>query len=168
MTTSKHFESSMLGRIRANAEDFDPSSLNRFAFLKIPETKVEAPIQSYKVYYGQRDKNEYEEEVEQEPEQELAVSFLRYDSKKKKEHIPHKVKTDVWDVYIGSHIAEHKCICCKRTTIRQRDFQVGHVISEAKGGTLEINNLRPICGTCNRSMGTRNMVDYVKMYGYYI
>lgn len=87
---------------------------------------------------------------------------------KKKQKIPSKVRTDIWATYIGSHIAEHKCICCKRVTIKQTDFEVGHVISEAMGGTLEINNLRPICSVCNKSMGSRNMIDYVKQYGYYI
>jgi 5-methylcytosine-specific restriction endonuclease McrA len=90
------------------------------------------------------------------------------EDKKKKQKIPSKVRYDVWATYIGSHIAEHKCICCKRVTIKQTDFEVGHVLSEAHGGTLEINNLRPICSVCNKSMQSRNMVDYVKQYGYYI
>jgi 5-methylcytosine-specific restriction endonuclease McrA len=96
--------------------------------------------------------------------QRQAVEFLP----KKKQKIPSKVRTDIWATYIGSHIAEHKCICCKRVTIKQTDFEVGHVLSEAMGGTLEINNLRPICSVCNKSMGSRNMIDYVKQYGYYI
>ena len=86
----------------------------------------------------------------------------------KKIKIPSKVRADVWATYIGSHIAEHKCICCKRVTIKQTDFEVGHVQSEAQGGTLEINNLRPICSTCNKSMGRTNMVEFVKKYGYFI
>jgi 5-methylcytosine-specific restriction endonuclease McrA len=89
-------------------------------------------------------------------------------SHKKKQKIPSKVRYDVWATYIGPHIAEHKCICCKRVTIKQSDFEVGHVQSEANGGTLEINNLRPICSVCNKSMNSRNMIDYVKQYGYYI
>ena len=87
---------------------------------------------------------------------------------RKKQKIPSKVRTDIWATYIGAHIAEHKCICCKRVTIKQTDFEVGHVLSEAQGGTLEINNLRPICSVCNKSMGSKNMIDYVKQYGYYI
>ena len=87
---------------------------------------------------------------------------------KKKQKIPTKVRIDIWATYIGSNLAEHKCICCKKVTIKQSEFEVGHVLSEANGGTLEINNLRPICSVCNRSMGTRNMVDFVKQYGYFI
>ena len=90
------------------------------------------------------------------------------DTPRKKIKIPNKVRIDVWATYIGEDIAKHKCICCKRMTIRQTEFEVGHVLSEAHGGTLEINNLRPICSVCNKSMGARNMVEFVKEYGYYI
>lgn len=90
------------------------------------------------------------------------------DLPRKKIKIPFKVRMDVWATYIGEDIAKHKCICCKRVTIKQTDFEVGHVQSEALGGTLEINNLRPICSVCNKSMGSRNMVDFVKTYGYFI
>jgi len=87
---------------------------------------------------------------------------------KKKAAIPKKVKTDVWNTYIGADIIKHRCLCCKKTVINNTEFDVGHVVSEATGGSLEIGNLRPICAACNHSMGTRNMVDFVKTYGYYI
>jgi hypothetical protein len=87
---------------------------------------------------------------------------------KKKAAIPKKVKTDVWNTYIGADINKHRCLCCKKTLISNTEFDVGHVVSESSGGTLEIGNLRPICAACNHSMGTRNMVDFVKMFGYYI
>ena len=91
------------------------------------------------------------------------------DAKKKaKAAIPKKVKTDVWNTYIGADINKHRCLCCKKTVISNTDFDVGHVTSESTGGTLEIGNLRPICSACNHSMGTRNMVDFVKMFGYFI
>jgi uncharacterized CHY-type Zn-finger protein len=88
--------------------------------------------------------------------------------KKKKQTIPKNVRVIVWNNYIGEDIIKHKCLCCKKVTIRNTEFEVGHVESEKNGGTHEINNLRPICGACNHSMGTENMVDYVKKYGLYI
>jgi hypothetical protein len=88
--------------------------------------------------------------------------------KKVKAKIPSKVRADVWNTYQDQNMAIGKCCCCKRATIKQADFEVGHVLAEACGGTMEINNLRPICSTCNKSMGRLNMVDYVKRYGYYI
>ena len=32
------------------------------------------------------------------------------------------------------------------------DFHVGHDQPESKGGTLDVNNLKPICARCNLSM----------------
>jgi len=59
-------------------------------------------------------------------------------------------------------------LCCKRVTIDNTNFHCGHVISEKDGGTLETGNLRPICSACNHSMGTENMIEFVKKYGLYI
>ena len=83
-------------------------------------------------------------------------------------HIPKKVRTDVWNTFIGPNIPIHKCLCCLKTTICMTDFQVGHVVSEHDGGSLNIDNLRPICASCNISMGTINMKDYVVKFGYLI
>jgi len=87
-------------------------------------------------------------------------------SRKKK--IPKSVKTHIWNLYIGPQINEHRCLCCKKSLIKITEFETGHVISEKDGGSLEITNLRPICAVCNHSMGTMNMIDFVKKYGYYI
>ena len=39
------------------------------------------------------------------------------------------------------------------------NFEVGHNIPESKGGATDINNLRPICSKCNRSMGDDYTID---------
>jgi hypothetical protein len=88
--------------------------------------------------------------------------------KNKKKQIPKHIKTLIWNRYIGDDIIKHKCLCCKYETIRNTDFEAGHVLSEHNGGTNEISNLRPICRPCNASMGTMHMIDYIKMYGLYI
>ncbi len=88
--------------------------------------------------------------------------------KRKKQSIPKNVRTIIWNNYIGEDIIKHKCLCCKKATISNTNFEVGHVLSEKNGGTHEINNLRPICFACNHSMGTENMVDYVVKYGLFI
>ena len=88
--------------------------------------------------------------------------------KRKKQAIPKQIRNIVWNHYIGEDIIKHKCLSCKKVTISNINFEVGHVISEKHGGTHEINNLRPICGACNHSMGTENMVDFVVKYGLYI
>jgi 5-methylcytosine-specific restriction endonuclease McrA len=85
----------------------------------------------------------------------------------KKQAIPKKVKTDVWNTFIGANMPAHKCLCCLKTVIVNTDFHVGHVTSEFNGGSLNIDNLRPICASCNYSMGTMNMKDYVIKFGYF-
>jgi len=87
---------------------------------------------------------------------------------KKKDQIPKKVKEEVWNKYIGDDIPKHLCLCCKLNRIKMVDFQVGHVISEKDGGTLAISNLRPICASCNHSMGSENMLEYAKKYEFII
>ena len=82
----------------------------------------------------------------------------------KKVRIPKAIKTMVWNLYIGSSIAESTCICCKQERITNREFQCGHVIAEAKGGTQQLSNLRPICAHCNTSMGTQDMNEFIKQY----
>jgi 5-methylcytosine-specific restriction endonuclease McrA len=88
--------------------------------------------------------------------------------KTKKSSIPKAVKTNIWNTYIGEDIPKHKCLCCKQAYIRNTSFHAGHVIAEANGGSLEIGNLRPICASCNHAMGTQNMVEFIKTYGYYL
>lgn len=90
------------------------------------------------------------------------------EAKKKKQAIPKQVRVIVWNHYIGDDIIKHKCLCCKKVTITNTNFDVGHVLSEKNGGSHEINNLRPICGACNHSMGVENMIDFVVKYGLYI
>jgi 5-methylcytosine-specific restriction endonuclease McrA len=71
----------------------------------------------------------------------------------------------VWNKYIGADLFQHNCFCCKRNRITVTDYESGHVQSVATGGSDELDNLRPICRQCNRSMGTMHMRDYVLQYG---
>jgi len=83
---------------------------------------------------------------------------------RKKKTIPKHVKTIVWDTYIGADKAIAACCCCLFTEISIRNFHCGHVISEANGGDLTIQNLRPICAPCNLSMGKRSMNEFTKEF----
>ena len=82
----------------------------------------------------------------------------------KKINIPKSVKTMVWNLYIGVAVSETVCMCCSQEKITMREFHCGHVISEVKGGTNSIENLRPICAPCNGSMKTMDMREFVKTY----
>ena len=99
----------------------------------------------------------------------FAEPVLDVDSQtQRRRPLPTSVRDCVWNHYIGEDINKHRCLCCKKVVIRNRQFEVGHVISVKDGGTDEINNLRPICAPCNHSMGSKNMIEFVKTYGYYI
>lgn len=83
-------------------------------------------------------------------------------ARKRKETIPNSRKTEVWNTYIGVEKGQAKCVCCLVNTITSRSFHTGHVIPESDGGTIEVENLRPICADCNSSMGSKNMVSWMK------
>lgn len=88
--------------------------------------------------------------------------FTKRDIKYKKT-IPKSLRIKVWNTYIGEEIGKIKCLCCKTIDITQSIFECGHIIAEAKGGKTTLENLRPICSTCNKSMNTINMYDFMKI-----
>lgn len=79
----------------------------------------------------------------------------------KRKQVPQAIRNQAWDKYIGRQMAETKCLCCGITTITQRGFEAGHVIAASKGGADTVDNIRPICMPCNRSMGSQNMREYM-------
>jgi 5-methylcytosine-specific restriction endonuclease McrA len=109
-----------------------------------------------------------EEKRIKDEEEKIIIENEKKDIKKKKQSIPKNVRIIIWNHYIGEDIIKHKCMCCKKVTISNTNFEVGHVLSEKNNGTHEINNLRPICFSCNHSMGTENMIDFVVKFGLYI
>ena len=76
--------------------------------------------------------------------------------------IPQVKRKMVWERYIGN-VVNSKCYCCGITKIHALNFECGHVNSEINGGNENIDNLRPICSSCNKSMGTQNMYDFMKL-----
>jgi 5-methylcytosine-specific restriction endonuclease McrA len=117
----------------------------------------------------EEEKKRIEEENKRfEEEEKKRLEEEKKEAKKKKQSIPKNVRIIIWNHYIGEDIIKHKCLCCKKVTISNTNFEVGHVLSEKNGGTHEINNLRPICFACNHSMGSENMIDFVVKFGLYI
>jgi len=82
-----------------------------------------------------------------------------------KQIIPKTVRNACWDKYIGTDYFG-KCYCCKNSSITVFNFACGHVISDNNGGDAVLTNLRPICVSCNSSMGTQNMHAFMKKYGF--
>ena len=90
---------------------------------------------------------------------------IHYGHKIGKLTIPAPIKEKCWNTYIGIFIGESHCVCCKNNKISKSNFQAGHVTSEVNGGEITIENLRPICGQCNSSMGIKNMDIFMKENG---
>jgi hypothetical protein len=83
---------------------------------------------------------------------------------KKRTSVPGKVRCDSWNRHVGSDKGEVLCLCCRETTITALNFEAGHVLSVANGGTTDVDNIRPICSGCNKSMSTTSMDQYIQTY----
>jgi hypothetical protein len=83
---------------------------------------------------------------------------------KRKKWIAKGLKMSVWNENFGITCGEHECyIGCGRK-ISQGNFECGHIIAESKGGTIHIDNLKPVCSQCNKSMGTINLEEFKKNF----
>lgn len=73
--------------------------------------------------------------------------------------VPKAVKDATWKKWMG-YKTEGKCYCCKMETISVFNFEVGHNKAKSKGGSNDIENLRPICKGCNTSMRTQSIESF--------
>lgn len=79
--------------------------------------------------------------------------------KYKKQNIPKAIREQCWIQSFGE-IFNHSCyINWCENEINVFDFHVGHDKPESKGGTLDINNLKPICARCNLSMSSNYTIQ---------
>jgi 5-methylcytosine-specific restriction endonuclease McrA len=77
-----------------------------------------------------------------------------------KAKIPLALREQVWLLYMGDRLFKQKCMVtwCENI-ITPFSFECGHNVPESKGGPTDLNNLRPICSKCNRSMGDEYTID---------
>ena len=82
----------------------------------------------------------------------------------RKAKIPTAVREQCWTATMGKNY-ESKCyVRWCNNIINVFDFHVGHDKPESKGGTLDINNLKPICARCNLSMSNNYTIsEWVKL-----
>lgn len=82
----------------------------------------------------------------------VSKQAIMVNGKKKKKTIPKKIREQLWLNYNGE-IFKSKCLInwCSNT-IDVFNFHVGHDIPESQGGSLDLENLVPICDRCNLSM----------------
>jgi 5-methylcytosine-specific restriction endonuclease McrA len=95
----------------------------------------------------------------------LKCFVVKKKSKKKlnkKKPIPKAVRTQVWKTHIGNTL-DGKCYVCNRI-VYYDNFDAAHIIAEANGGLIIVENLRVTCKPCNTSCGTQNLNDFKKMF----
>ena len=83
----------------------------------------------------------------------------------KRQRITKTLRLRVWDENGGKG---KRYLTCNGGCGRQIDFadsECGHIVAHANGGTTALDNLLPICGSCNKSMGTRNLHEFVESQG---
>lgn len=83
--------------------------------------------------------------------------------KVQKQNITSYLRNKVWEKeFSNSEVESCPIKFCNNKLFKSKKggWQAGHLISEKNGGELKINNLRPICSECNRSMGIKNWIDY--------
>ncbi|HIJ98488.1 TPA: HNH endonuclease [archaeon] len=86
---------------------------------------------------------------------------LQPEGDRKRKPISKSLRDQVWLKYFRNK-TQGKCYCCRIRPIHFTYFQVGHNKAVSRGGKNHITNLRPICATCNRDMGTRSIEAYRK------
>lgn len=81
--------------------------------------------------------------------------------KKGRQPLSHAARMAVWNQWTegGMYAGSGPCHACSRV-ISQQEFECGHVIAVANGGKNAIDNLRPLCRACNRSMGTMTLEEF--------
>lgn len=87
----------------------------------------------------------------------------KIEEKGKRKAIPKPVRNQVWKNHFGDKL-KGKCYCCKTKLGALESWEAGHIVAHTNGGPDIAENLRPICGTCNKSMGSMNMDDFYKRY----
>lgn len=99
----------------------------------------------------------------------IRVNLLEHEKtcmgKAKRISIPKKVRTIVWKTNFDGKMTGN-CYCCMDNITYDASWECGHIKSVADGGLDEVSNLKPLCVSCNRSMGTRDMHEFMKTHGF--
>lgn len=85
----------------------------------------------------------------------------KHRAKTNRKHIPTKTRYKVWEKRNG--VVVGKCYVCNDELLFS-NFECGHIESDKNGGSNDIDNLEPICASCNKGMGTGNLNIYKKQF----
>jgi hypothetical protein len=75
---------------------------------------------------------------------------------RRKKPIPQALKWQTWIRYAGENFKAKCATPWCHNIMNVTNFQAGHKQAEAAGGPTTLENLIPICASCNQSMGTEH------------
>ena len=85
---------------------------------------------------------------------------------KRKANIPKAIREQCWIKTFGEKYKSKCFINWCGNEINVFDFHVGHDKPESHGGTLNVDNLKPICARCNLSMSNNfSIKEWNKLNG---
>lgn len=73
--------------------------------------------------------------------------------------IPADVRYKVWRSHCKDKM-DGPCFCCD-VKISFEKWHCGHIVSRARGGSIDSINLRPVCIKCNLAMSSMHMYEYI-------
>ncbi len=114
-----------------------------------------------KLYFGLYSNFEYLHRVMECFLENIQFDKMKHYSSTYRPKITIKLKQQVWKEYNGNDL-NGKCFCCE-DDLHYDEAEYGHNISVAKGGESILENLRPICRTCNKDMNIMRLDDYKKL-----
>lgn len=85
-------------------------------------------------------------------------NYMKTNFRLNRQPIYDKLRDEVW--YNAFNEPMGNCFCCKNE-IQIYNFDCGHIVSVHDNGESIIQNLLPICHTCNLDMGITNMNIYM-------
>ena len=85
--------------------------------------------------------------------------LVRKFSKYVRTALPKAVREQLWLRDVGKKFETDCSVKWCKNKINVFDFTVGHNYPVSKGGTNDLDNLKPICSRCNSSMGNRYTID---------
>jgi hypothetical protein len=78
---------------------------------------------------------------------------------KRRSDISCNVRIQVWKKLNKNVCDNGFCYTCNKGLLYS-DMECGHIIAHALGGSVSLDNLMPVCKSCNRDMGTMNLEEY--------
>lgn len=82
-----------------------------------------------------------------------------------KKKIPTSLKQNIWMLRNGEQFKAKCYVKWCENILTPFTFEAGHDIPESKGGSTTVDNLYPICSSCNKSMGNRYSIqEYCDVY----